>query len=219
MASAITDKGVSTPQDATFDTMVTNINKISTLSKETEDATTQEYHILKGLTAYARGSKLTGTMVNHGAVNQALGYGGKYTIPAGFHNGSGVITAPTDKRLQVLYVGTTLTGDSATLDVRSACNDYGIDGTKLTVNNFAIHAVVCESASKSNINFAGKVGAGTMTVSGGNPKASSYNASTGIVTVTGCNETVQLTDSSGNSTQYDTIKRILRCDVWVYAIV
>ncbi len=36
---------------------------------------------------------LTGTMVNRGAINQSLNAGGTYTIPAGYHNGSGKITA------------------------------------------------------------------------------------------------------------------------------
>ncbi len=35
----------------------------------------------------------TGTMVNNGAVSQTLNGGESYTIPEGYHNGSGVITA------------------------------------------------------------------------------------------------------------------------------
>lgn len=35
----------------------------------------------------------TGTMANNGAVSQTLNAGGSYTIPAGYHNGSGKITA------------------------------------------------------------------------------------------------------------------------------
>ena len=36
---------------------------------------------------------LTGTMPNRGAINQTLNAGGSYTIPAGYHNGSGKVTA------------------------------------------------------------------------------------------------------------------------------
>ncbi len=36
---------------------------------------------------------LTGTMPNRGAVSQSLNAGGSYTIPAGYHNGSGKVTA------------------------------------------------------------------------------------------------------------------------------
>ncbi len=38
------------------------------------------------------GEPLTGTMVNRGAVSQALGVNGTYTIPEGYHNGSGKVT-------------------------------------------------------------------------------------------------------------------------------
>lgn len=38
------------------------------------------------------GNPLTGTMPNWGAVNQSLAINGSYTIPAGYHNGSGKVT-------------------------------------------------------------------------------------------------------------------------------
>ena len=39
------------------------------------------------------GNPLPGTMANNGAVSQALNAGGSYTVPAGYHNGSGKVTA------------------------------------------------------------------------------------------------------------------------------
>lgn len=39
------------------------------------------------------GEPLTGTMPNRGAVNQTLNAGGSYSIPEGYHNGSGKVTA------------------------------------------------------------------------------------------------------------------------------
>lgn len=51
-------------------------------------------NLLAGITAYGKnGTKYTGTMANRGAVTQALNCGGSYTIPAGYHNGNGKITA------------------------------------------------------------------------------------------------------------------------------
>lgn len=38
------------------------------------------------------GEVVTGTMVDNGAVSQTLSAGGSYTIPAGYHNGSGKVT-------------------------------------------------------------------------------------------------------------------------------
>ena len=49
--------------------------------------------ILSGKTAWVKGKKVTGTMANRGAVSQTLNAGGSYTIPEGYHNGSGKITA------------------------------------------------------------------------------------------------------------------------------
>ena len=48
--------------------------------------------ILSGRTAWVNGSKLTGTMTNRGAISQKLAANGSYTVPAGWHNGSGKVT-------------------------------------------------------------------------------------------------------------------------------
>lgn len=51
--------------------------------------------VLYGKTFYSNNStKKTGSMTNNGAVSpSALSAGGSYTIPAGYHNGSGVVSA------------------------------------------------------------------------------------------------------------------------------
>ena len=92
VASAITDKGIATDATATFATMASNINSIST-GVETYDATAVEENVLSGKTYYKDNIKKTGTMVNNGAVTSALNAGGSYTIPKGYHDGNGKITA------------------------------------------------------------------------------------------------------------------------------
>lgn len=51
--------------------------------------------VLAGKTFYNTNPKFqrTGSMVNHGAISQMLTAGGNYTIPAGYHNGSGKVIA------------------------------------------------------------------------------------------------------------------------------
>lgn len=73
VASAITDKGISTASDATFETMANNIRNIPTdgggegggggSGEDTSDATATSDTIFAGYTAYARGQKLFGTYV------------------------------------------------------------------------------------------------------------------------------------------------------------
>lgn len=67
VAGAITEKGVGTVVDATFATMATNINRISTLKNETADANANADDLLSGKTAYAKGVKLNGTIPSKGA--------------------------------------------------------------------------------------------------------------------------------------------------------
>ena len=55
----------------------------------TDDANATAAQILNGKIAYVKGNRITGTMANRGAVTQTLNAGGSYTIPAGYHNGSG----------------------------------------------------------------------------------------------------------------------------------
>lgn len=63
-----------------------------TFDVDSTDATAAVAEILSGKTAYARGSKLTGTMKNNGAVNGVIStVAGEYTVPQGYHDGAGKV--------------------------------------------------------------------------------------------------------------------------------
>lgn len=61
---------------------------------ETKVGTAQPEDVLSG-TTFTNATRVgaNGSMTNNGAVSQSLNCGGSYTVPAGYHNGSGKVTA------------------------------------------------------------------------------------------------------------------------------
>ena len=60
---------------------------------DTSGATATAARVLSGYTCYVNDVKITGTMANQGTKTASLNAGGSYTIPAGYHSGSGKVTA------------------------------------------------------------------------------------------------------------------------------
>ena len=96
------------------------LNNINSLLTQTNATSAQ---ILSGYTAYSGGQLITGTMVNRGAASSTLNCGASYTIPAGYHNGSGVVKANS------LASQTSATATAA--DILSGKTAY-VNGKKLT---------------------------------------------------------------------------------------
>lgn len=68
------------------------INGACEFDANTQDATATDAEILAGKTAYNKGNKITGTMKNNGAVAGKISTKtGKYTVPQGYHDGSGTV--------------------------------------------------------------------------------------------------------------------------------
>lgn len=91
----------------------------NTYDADTSDATAFAAEILNGKTAYASGSKITGTMPNNGA--KTLDITDKstpVTIPMGFHDGSGKVQISSDEQAKLIPT-----------NIREGITVLGITGT------------------------------------------------------------------------------------------
>jgi hypothetical protein len=79
------------------------ITGTNTYDSDTSDDTAAVAEILEGKTAHARGTKLTGTMKNNGAVNGVISTkAGTYTIPIGYHDGSGKVAIASTEQAKII---------------------------------------------------------------------------------------------------------------------
>ena len=89
------------------------------------DATVKVAEMLEGKTAYARGTKLTGTMPNRGAVNLTIDtVNGEVTVAQGYHDGGGKVSIAETERAKLIAAnikqGITILGVTGTLEPSSA---------------------------------------------------------------------------------------------------
>lgn len=103
-----------------------------TYDSDTSDDTAAVSEILSGKTAHARGTLLTGTMTNNGGVTGTISTkAGEYTVPQGYHDGSGKVSIASTEQakiiagniksgVQILGVTGTYSGEAITAQTKSA---------------------------------------------------------------------------------------------------
>lgn len=85
----------------------------------TQDATATVAEILAGKTAYNKGAKLAGTMKNNGAVSGKITTkAGKYTVPQGYHDGSGTVQIDATEQAKLIPS-----------NIRDGVTILGVEGT------------------------------------------------------------------------------------------
>ena len=171
--------------------------------------------MLKDYKAYVNGELITGTMENRGAVTETIAPGETYTIPEGYHDGTGTVTANGSGAAQVYYLGT-----GTSIDVKTKI-PVGYD--QLTADNFIVGVL---NTSNFN-NLVNKSDSTTVRSAScgyeGFNLSKSYDASTGILTIGGNTQKCwgRYSSSSNNMGSYSV------CDVnsssnvtpFVYAVV
>lgn len=102
----------------THDKSGASITGTCTFDVNSGDATVSVAEMLTGKTAYARGTKLTGTMPNNGAVTGKISTkNGAYIIPQGYHDGSGTVGISETEKEKLIPT-----------NIREGINILGVDG-------------------------------------------------------------------------------------------
>ena len=146
-----------TEKQEQIDNLQSQLDSINSLLAQT-NATADK--ILTGYKAYSGGQLLTGTMVNRGAVSSTLNCAQSYTIPAGYHNGSGKVTANSlaSQTAATATASDILTGKTAWV------NGTKITGTASLGSNISISRNVASSSQCASLSTSLAIQPGTYII-------------------------------------------------------
>jgi hypothetical protein len=95
------------------------ITGTNTYDSNTSNDTATASEILATKTAHARGTALTGTMPNNGAVSGTIStVAGEYTVPQGYHDGSGKVSISSTEQAKLIAT-----------NIRQGVTILGVEGT------------------------------------------------------------------------------------------
>lgn len=95
------------------------ITGTNTYDSNTSNDTATASEILATKTAHARGTALTGTMPNNGAVTGTIStVSGEYTVPIGYHDGSGKVSISSTEQAKIIAT-----------NIRQGVTILGVEGT------------------------------------------------------------------------------------------
>lgn len=95
------------------------ITGTNTYDSNTSNDTATASEILATKTAHARGTALTGTMPNNGAVTGTIStVAGEYTVPQGYHDGSGKVSISSTEQAKIIAT-----------NIRQGVTILGVEGT------------------------------------------------------------------------------------------
>ena len=91
----------------------------STKDSDTTDANATASEILSGKTAYVNKNKITGEMTNNGGVTGTISTASQqYTVPAGYHDGSGKVSIDSTEQAKIIAG-----------NIKSGVTILGVEGT------------------------------------------------------------------------------------------
>lgn len=125
VTAATLDKGV-----IAHDKTGAEITGTSTKDSDTSSDTAAAAEVLKGKTAHVKGKLVTGTMPNNGAVAGTIStVAGAYTIPQGYHDGSGKVTIDATEQTKLIAK-----------NIRQGITVLGVVGTMSTTEGLKAQA-------------------------------------------------------------------------------
>ena len=107
------------------------ITGTNTYDADTSDADAVAAEILLNKTAYVNGNKITGSMPNNGAVTGTINTkAGQYTIPQGYHDGSGTVGIDSAEQAKIIPT-----------NIREGITILGVEGSMSGTEDVTAEAV------------------------------------------------------------------------------